>query len=460
MPRSSEGVQLLRWVVLVWVVGVGVQAQSNNNNNNKNNKTDNTEENDVGACTLCADGSAPLEGATLGGTTDCSFIDANLAMTPADSDDCVNIQIEGYRHCGCPTLPESICSMCDYSLTTSTANGNSSGFFAPLSPGFANVTTRLMVPGDFSSMSSEYLRFFQCQELEFVPRRQSSNQEEQLPTCADVRGQAYFCGCAGSVRPLDCFLCPNSSTTSGFQSPEGFAGSRYLPDEFTNTCANLDRDFGSFPVVDNNSTNNRECQSENYISSIMNLRGYCGCDVDDVPTPVPEDDISSCNLCGNNENDISNPDAKVNDIGVTCRDIGLVASFVTNASYCQELQMEMNVTCCTSSTSSTTTEPDNTTNNTSQKNNTAADQDDGDGSSTNGPTNSDANNSTGTASDKTNTTLTPPSSSNTTTNATNQSPPFEVNPGTTPDESPAVVLGAVKGTCLLVFLGYFVSYFT
>jgi hypothetical protein len=249
-----------------------------------------------GGCTLCADGSTPTAGASLGGT-DCGLINDSIGMTPADSADCLDIQLQGYAYCGCPTIPDSYCTMCDY---------DESGFVA-LPSQFEN----LIVPGTTD---------LRCGDAEFMPRKGGTL------SCAAVRDAAYYCGCVGAETPPTtptCFLC-------GADHANAAVNTRLLPPLFTETCAARDREIGTLTECTNN--------EDDYVQ-LINVTSYCGC-ITDAAEP-----IGQCPLCGAG-NDLVNANAFIFGGAIKCRQLETVASYVIDADYCSTLQSEANETCC------------------------------------------------------------------------------------------------------------------
>jgi hypothetical protein len=249
-------------------------------------------------CTLCADGSPPTPGASLGGT-DCGLINDSVGMTPADSGDCLDIQLQGYAYCGCPTIPDSYCTMCDYEET---------GYVA-----LPSQFTNLVLPGTTD---------LKCSDAEFIPRQGGAL------SCAAVRDAAYYCGCVGADQPANtssCFLC-------GADHAGATVNNRLLPPLFTETCAARDREIGTLS----------ECTNieDDYVQ-LINVTSYCGCLTDTEVEP-----IGTCPLCGAG-NDMVNPNAFLFGGAIKCRQLETVASYVIDADYCSTLQGEANETCCT-----------------------------------------------------------------------------------------------------------------
>jgi hypothetical protein len=248
-------------------------------------------------CTLCANGSPPTEGASLGGT-DCSLINDSIGMTPADSADCLEIQLQGYANCGCPTIPDSYCTMCDY---------EKSGFVA-----LPSQFTNLVVPGTTD---------LRCGDAEFIPRQGGAL------SCSALRDAAYFCGCVSAEEPSNtptCFLC-------GADNAAAVVNNRLLPPLFTETCAAKDREIGTLS----------ECTNieDDYVQ-LINVTSYCGCHTDAA------EPVGQCPLCGAG-NDLVNANAFLFGGAIKCRQLETVASYVIDADYCSTLQGEANETCCT-----------------------------------------------------------------------------------------------------------------
>lgn len=261
-----------------------------------------------GGCTLCADGSKPKNGTFIRGGTSCSLIDESSGATPAATADCDMLQITGFMFCGCPTYPDATyCSMCNYS----TATGGSSSY--------------VDIPTEYRDFIVPGTTDLTCQDAQFVKKSAEDNDN----TCATVQAAAFFCGCPNTTRS-SCYLCSDNPTAA--------VNERLLPPAFNMSCAALDREIGMQTKCSSTTG------SELYPLTI-DVPSYCGC-VDDV---VPQS--TACSLCGEG-NSVLNPNAKTGSgssaakTTMTCQDLAVTASFVTDATYCTTLQADANATCC------------------------------------------------------------------------------------------------------------------
>jgi hypothetical protein len=238
-------------------------------------------------CTLCADGKTEPVG--MIGTTDCSVIATSLAnaVSGTDSSLCLDTQLQGYKFCNCSALPTGYCSMCD--TTTGSAYVSLPTKYSDwIVPGTTNLT---------------------CAEAEF----------QQSDVC--YSDAAWYCGCESAKRGV-CSLCSDNTVAPN---------DRYLPPDFTKTCAMLDREGGAVYAAS-------DCSSAMMVQFAgFDSQNYCGCSVGAGTT---NNTVTGC-FC-----DIINPDLVISDAGVKCSDLTVVTNFITTSSGCDELVSKYGTLCC------------------------------------------------------------------------------------------------------------------
>jgi hypothetical protein len=120
-------------------------------------------------CTLCEDGSAITGG--MIGMTPCADIDSVIGATDPTSTTCIDVQLQGYLNCGCPTYPDVFCAMC--------------------SEGGTDINDRKQIA--FTNQS--------CEDVLFV-------KEAELNSCQDITQYESLCGCPDApAAPGTCSLC-------------------------------------------------------------------------------------------------------------------------------------------------------------------------------------------------------------------------------------------------------------
>jgi hypothetical protein len=256
---------------------------------------------DAQSCTLCFDGSNPNLDAMIGETS-CSTIATAIQQTPADDPRCQQIQVQGFIYCGCPSLPDTVCSMC--TVTQGVA-------YVPIAQEYRS----LILPGSDG---------ITCGAAEF-PSLDSG-------LCDNITGYASFCGCSGASSRNDCFLCGPNTTTDDIGNMN-----RLLPPTFTTSCASLDRQLGTLEQCTDSALGNLTADIP------ISVLDYCGC-------PNSSNVTSACTngLCGNVEGALkSNATVKIgNSTSITCLDLDMVRSYITDASYCETLSSEYASVCC------------------------------------------------------------------------------------------------------------------
>lgn len=155
-------------------------------------------------------------------------------MTPAADSTCTLLQVEAYKYCQCPTLPEGHCQLCEYTNDE----------YLPLE--FPNLD----IPDSANN----------CSQLEF----------KGFPPCIQDDAVRWFCGCPNTVRPNDCRLC------NALQN-----GPLPLPPLFSKTCQALDREGALLDSCDALTAG---------LPTGFDVEGYCGCS--DNPA------VGSCPICG------------------------------------------------------------------------------------------------------------------------------------------------------------------
>jgi hypothetical protein len=125
-------------------------------------------------CPLCLGGAEPNLNLTVGGASDgvsCSLLVTDVEL---DVDGCRELQLVGYRYCGCPEYPEDyFCPMCKDS--------------------FVDIPNRFkMIPGTDIS----------CDDHLFI-------KASDLSSCDDAMKAGYVCGCPEAEEPF-CQVCGGS----------------------------------------------------------------------------------------------------------------------------------------------------------------------------------------------------------------------------------------------------------
>jgi hypothetical protein len=168
-------------------------------------------------CTLCEDGS-DIDPNGMIGSTPCADIDSVIGATPTDSATCVDAQLQGYLHCGCPTYPGVFCAMC--------------------SEGGTDITNRQKIA--FTNQT--------CEDVLFV-------KEVDLNSCADITQYESLCGCPDApAAPATCSLCGEGEELTNQSTVVG---------DFETTCQDV---FDYAPFV----TTVAECDAD-----IKSLAGMC-----------------------------------------------------------------------------------------------------------------------------------------------------------------------------------------
>jgi hypothetical protein len=264
-------------------------------------------------CTLCADGSAG--DVTLSfGSTSCDTINQVIGSTPADSPECLDLQVQTYRYCACPTYPsDQYCSLCTNGAFTI---ANPSQAIPALPRNSSSTSTASTTSSSSTTNSGDY---YTCEEVLFA-RKDNGNVCDILPSAAHV------CGCPDSTLP-DCSLC----TTAGGSVT---ASDKRVPPLFTTTCT-------TFQAMAYMTTTASECS--NLLADVpVDVSLYCACN---DTTASPE---ATCFVCGNYI-PMDNLDTIVVDatLDLTC-DMLLndVAPFVNDNSYCTTLQSKYQGGCC------------------------------------------------------------------------------------------------------------------
>jgi hypothetical protein len=257
------------------------------------------------SCTLCFDGSDPNLDAMIGETS-CNTIATAIQQTPADDPRCPQTQVQGFLHCDCPALPDSVCSLCPVGVN-----------YTPIAPEYRD----LMLPGGGSNGIT-------CGDAEFPSRDDAAGLCDFLS--AD---DASFCGCAGAAARNDCFLCGPNTTTDDIAYRN-----RLLPPDFTTSCASLDRQWGLTCTewAFNDWTADRP----------IAVSAYCGC-------PQSDGNVTSvCTNgggCGNAGALLSNATISIGNATttITCRDWDtMLRQYITDAAYCETLSSEYASVCC------------------------------------------------------------------------------------------------------------------
>jgi hypothetical protein len=242
-------------------------------------------------CTLCADGSSGSLTKSFG-TTPCSAIAKVIGATPADSHECLDIQMQAYQYCDCPTYPQEYCSLCP--------NGEYE---------IANPRQRIpTLPREGAQKNS----FYTCSEVKFA-------RKDEGDTCDILPSAAALCGCPGASPPT-CSLCPDSK-----KAPD-----RRVPPDFKYTCSDLQ-------ALAALSTDCVELTT----NSPIDIEAFCKC-TDELPPPT-------CSLC---EEYAPLPEGTfvVLDvaIGLSCGSLlNNIIPTVTSNDYCKELQYMYQGSCCT-----------------------------------------------------------------------------------------------------------------
>jgi hypothetical protein len=125
-------------------------------------------------CPLCLGGAEPDLSLTIGGAADgvsCSQLVSDVEL---DADGCQELQLLGYRHCGCPEYSQDYyCPMCKNS--------------------FMDIPNRfMMIPGTDIT----------CDEHLFI-------KASDLNSCEDAMKAGYVCGCPEAEEPF-CQICGGS----------------------------------------------------------------------------------------------------------------------------------------------------------------------------------------------------------------------------------------------------------
>lgn len=246
---------------------------------------------DSAACTLCFGGQEPanLEDGFIAAGVTCKATNSIVGYTPSDSPDCIDIQMEAYQGCGCPSYDEdTFCPMC-----------SDSSFDIP--------TPLMVIPS--TNMT--------CLRALFVSKESG--------LCDATRRAAYICGCNGAPAP-ECFYCSNGAKPT--------RPSRILPPHYNMTCGDLNT-LSPFYTAG-------ECPSLTADIHI-NMDKYCGCTNDGSDSST---ETLSCSLCG--ETPMALPNASFTfDAGkMTCTDLNDLAEATDDTAFCTNFKDEYFDYCC------------------------------------------------------------------------------------------------------------------
>jgi hypothetical protein len=267
-------------------------------------------------CTMCADGSMGNVQLSMGSLS-CEYIATVASTVSSDSSTCMDLQMQAYQYCACPTYPtDAFCSVCQ--------NGSMKLFHPlrsiPLLPRSMSISiSGLGGVGNSMDLGGNY---YTCREVMFA-RNDGSD------VCTIVPKADYLCGCPKATPP-SCTMCPPSNTSDAIVAPN-----KRIPPLFTTTCEQIR--FAAYMM-----TSEAECSSL-LTSAPVDLPAYCGCTDSKVSSSI-------CSLCGSGTPH-ANPDLVVDEqLGLTCgMMLSAVAPYVTSPDYCTALQARYQSMCCTSS---------------------------------------------------------------------------------------------------------------
>ena len=305
---------------------------------------DNT--NDFG-CTLCADGSVANFDATIGETS-CGTIANAISQTPANSELCVMTQLQGYIYCNCPTYPtDTYCSLCtnDNIATSDDENAVGDFYYNPI----PTQNRNMIIPNTNLT----------CGEAEFIQKETTNNNitgnSSSCTTILPENSAAEYCGCTEMTKRT-CFLCDKPEDNTNVTTSMLYLN-RLLPPLFTTSCGSLDRSIGLIVPENNN-----ECHggTNTTIDALLDtipvpVQEYCGCISSSSSFNISQP-LDTCHIC-NGTQSVRNPNATItipkNDDGdndgvqVTCADLELVTTYITNATtYCTTLSQQYERICC------------------------------------------------------------------------------------------------------------------